>query len=193
MEHRSEDFPPKNTRKTTELIWKLSRNSRQALKRGFARVWLRERRYHKYKYVVETCFDGTRVYLTRPARFNQGIDFQVWAQSPVDREGKQKKLRPSYKWLVRDLRRKLRKRPRLRRELYRAIGEIFDCREPRDIVRRHPRLQVLSGGASFEVTMCLLKWLFIEQDLTYWLGTGRNRLMRYIENKVFKMKVADYT
>lgn len=193
MKHRSKDFPPKKTRRLTEARWKLSFGSRQAQKREFARIWLRERRYHRYKYVVEKCRDGTRVYLTRPARFNQGIDFQIWAESPASKKKKTKKVRPSYKWLVRDLRRKLRKRPRLRRELYRAVGEIFDCRNPRSVVRRHPRLFVLPGRTSFEVLMCLLKWFFIEQDMTYWLGTGRNRLMRHIENAVFKMKIPDYS
>jgi hypothetical protein len=34
----------------------------------------------------------------------------------------------------------------------------------------------------------IIKWLFIEQDVTYWLQTGRDMLMAAIESRVFGMK-----
>jgi len=34
----------------------------------------------------------------------------------------------------------------------------------------------------------IIKWLFIEQDLTYWLQAGRDILMAAIESDVFGLK-----
>jgi hypothetical protein len=34
----------------------------------------------------------------------------------------------------------------------------------------------------------IIKWLFIEQDVTYWLQTGRDMLMAAIESRVFALK-----
>jgi hypothetical protein len=42
-----------------------------------AEVWLLEEEYSKYRYDVEICHDGKRVYLTRPTNLNKGFDFEI--------------------------------------------------------------------------------------------------------------------
>jgi len=94
---------------------------------------------------------------------------------------------PSFKDVIHDIRKKLRVRPKLREDLFGAIALVFDCVEPDDALQRFPRLTRMAVGLETDKLLKILKWLFIEQDLTYWLQTGRNMLMSAIEWKAFRI------
>ena len=79
------------------------------------------------------------------------------------------------------MKRKVKQRPNLKRDLYNAICKVYDCIEPA------PRLRKFTAGLPIEKTLKVIKWLFIKQGLTYCLGTGRNRFMSKIEKKVFRI------
>jgi hypothetical protein len=192
MKRKSSAFPKK--KELTKKRWSLQKPNSLAQKRAFARLWLTEARYHKYRYFVEKCSDGTRVYLARPTSLNKGVDFQVGLEGYCRkrrrrRNGKRPRRseRPSHDDIIHDLRRKVKEKPRLSRALFRAICDVFDCVEPRLAIRRERRIKNFESGLPSEKILLILKWLFIEQDITYWLGTGRNMLMHTIEKRVFRI------
>lgn len=182
LSRKSVKFPPKKDRRQVKRRWSLKPRSTLGAKRRFAKLWVKERGFRRYRYNVETCSDGSVVYLTRPTR-NAGVDFQVRVEGFRSRNSRSN--RPSHRDIVLDLRRKLRAKPRLKTELFRALSDVFDCVEPSRAIRRHPRILRLAEGLPIDKVLRIIKWLFIEQDLTYWLGTGRNMLMCSLENKVF--------
>jgi hypothetical protein len=189
MQRKSQRFP--REKKKAVVSWLLRTKNRSAQRRALALKWLQEGQYTKYRYNVERCADGSKVYLLRPTWLNKGFDFQV------NLEGFRSKTRksrgstaemPSHKDVLHDLRQKIRKRPRVAQELFEAISHVYDCVEPDTIIKKLPRLRKLRVGLPPDTLLKILKCLFIEQDLTYWLQTGRNMLMSSIEEKVFRMR-----
>jgi hypothetical protein len=189
LKRKSIAFPKKKTKIAIKWLLRASNPSKQ--RNLLARKWLRESRYSSYKYYVEKCGDGKRIYLRRPTFLNKGFDFQVNLEGFRSTTRKAAKgitrEMPSHRDVYKDLKGKLKERPRLRSDLYKAVCMTYDCVEPRKVLSKYPKLKRLKKGLPIEKTLKIIKWLFIEQDLTYWLGTGRNRLMRAIEKKVFKI------
>jgi hypothetical protein len=56
---------------------------------------------------------------------------------------------------------------------------------PQAVIKNSPAVGRLSVGLPPDQLLYIIKWLFIEQDLTYWNQTGRDMLMRAIEQDVF--------
>lgn len=186
MTRKSQHFP--KDKPFREIDWTMREQTRDAQQRALCEQWLKEELYSKYRYNVETCSDGRRVYLRRPTWLNKGFDFQVNLEGfrSVTREPKGPTIEmPSQKDIVHDLQIKVKAHPRLSAEIFEAVTDIYDCKESSDVLGRHPRLLALEGGLSFEKLLLVLKWLFIEQDFTYWLGTRRNMLMSAIEEEAF--------
>jgi hypothetical protein len=189
MKRKSELFPPKKDRNQIKKDWRLRKRTRFAIKKAFAKLWIKERRFKRYRYNVETCDDGALIYLTRPTR-NSGVDFQVRVQG--FRSRKSKRDRPSHTDVDRDLRLKLKARPRSKKALFGAVCEIYDCVEVSEAIRRHRKVLGLTKGLPIDKILRIIKWLFIEQDVAYWLGSGRNMFMSHLERRVFGLKVPEY-
>lgn len=188
LSRKSQAFP-KNRREIV-IDWLLKAADRKMQRRALAEKWLEEGTYTKYRYNVETCEDGTKVYLLRPTWLNKGFDFQVNVEGFRSRTRKPRGATiemPSHKDVIYDLQRKVKESPRLAEELFQAVCEVYDCAEPGEILHRHKRLRKFRAGLPIDKTLKIVKWLFIEQDLTYWLRTGRDMLMSAIETDVFGM------
>jgi len=128
----------------------------------------------RYKYFVEKLEDGRSVYLLRPAYLNKGIDFQV----TVERFKNGKDARPSHKDIFSDLKLKKSENPEEFKQLLKAIKRVWDC-EDLDTVRKQYNFS-FREGFSVELILKVLKWLFIEQDITYSNYDGRGMLYRAI-------------
>jgi hypothetical protein len=189
MKRKSEVFPPKKDRKQTKKNWHLKVCDGLEIKQSFADLWIKEKRFRRYRYNVETCDDGSTIYLTRPTR-TSGVDFQVRVEGFQSR--KSNSDRPSHADLVHDLRRKLEAKPRLKEDLFAAVSDIYDCVDPSEAIRRHRDVRRLTKGLPIDKVLRIIRWLFIEQDVTYWLGTGRNMFMLHLEQKVFGLKIPEY-
>ncbi len=172
------------------LDWALSSADRRTLRRTIAEKWSEEEPYTNYRYNVEKCSAGNRVYLLRPTWLNKGFDFQVNVEGLVKvvklGKGPTREM-PSHGDLIHDLRLKLEKRPTYAPVLYDAVGGVYDCGEPSEIVRQLPRLTVFKAGWPVDQLLYIIKWLMIEQDVTYWLQRGRDMLMCGIETDVFEL------
>ena len=67
-----------------------------------------------------------------------------------------------------------------------AVCAIYDCEEPRAILTRYTGIGSGHGhGLAPDELLYIIKWLFIEQDVTYWARTGRDMLMAAMETQVF--------
>jgi hypothetical protein len=186
VQRKSTKFP-KNKAEPIEKPFKLSGKTRMEIKQSFAKLWLAEDPYMKYVYKVENCDDGTPIFLHRPT-YKHGLDFAVSVEGFRSILRKNKSPRPSHPDIIHDLKLKLRDYPKLEEDLFAAICAIYDCAEPGEVLTKFPRLRRISRGLPIDRTLRIIKWLFIEQDVTYWLGTGRNMFMSAIEHDVFKMQ-----
>lgn len=189
MRRKSQKFP-KDKQKAV-IDWLVRAADRSAQRRALAEKWLGEGQYTGYRYNVETCRDGSKVYLLRPTWLNKGFDFQVNVEGfrSTTRTAKGGTMEmPSHPDVIDDLQRKVQANPSLKEELFAVVADIYDCLEPDEALKNHSSLQKIRVGLPMDKLLKIIKWLFIEQDLTYWLETGRNMLMSTIERDVFGLE-----
>jgi hypothetical protein len=132
----------------------------------------------RYIYTVETLADGKRVLLTRPAFLNKGFDFIIRVEGINFGEGKgRRRDNPTLMDIVEDLEKKKAANPSYYDRLFDLIRLTFTCREL-PVESYHD----MDFGVGYPVDMVLkvIKWFFIEQDITYWNWSGRNMLMSKI-------------
>lgn len=169
--------------------WHLAANDRAAARRAVAEKWLIEDPYTKYRYNVERCADGRLVYLLRPTWLNKGFDFMVNVEgfrSQTRTPKGQSKEMPSHQDVIQDLAQKVTGKPEHADLWFAAVSAIYDCEEPRATITRYREIgSDHEHGLAPDELLYIIKWLFIEQDVTYWARTGRDMLMAAIETDVF--------
>jgi len=131
----------------------------------------------RYRYNVEILEDGRRVYLLRPAPLNKGFDFTIHVENTRFKSGK---TMPSHGDIVDDLRSKRKRNPSSSKKLYAAIQQIYNLEEP-DTVVKHTKVK-FGEGYPVDLILKVIKWFFIEQDVTYWNYSGRRMFMSGVEN-----------
>ena len=57
------------------------------------------------------------------------------------------------------------------------IDELYNCNES-----KLSSINYLINGISVEILLKCIKWLFVEQDITYWSYSGRNMLYTELKN-----------
>ena len=123
--------------------------------------------------------DGRRIFLLRPAFLNKGIDFQVWVQKF---DGYFDHM-PSHKDVFADLRKKAKENPANIPQLGRLIDQVYTCQEPDSVLGKEDK-NLFHEGLPIEMLLKVLKWLFIEQDVTYWNYSGRGKLRAAIKEQI---------
>jgi hypothetical protein len=157
------------SRVTTELS--LVKPTRLGQRRLLAETWLLEEENSRYRYNVETCRNGRKVYLQRPTWLNKGFDFEIRLEGFPSRYE-----RPSHSNIIEDLREKKAESLPSFRRLRELIDGVYGCGEPDQFLLKYPNLS-FRVGLPVDAVLKVLKWMFIEQDLTYWNGRGRRMLM----------------
>lgn len=142
----------------------------------------------KYIYTVEK-IDKYEILLQRPASLNKGFDFVVKINGVYfSINGKKRHKNPSHDDILNILN---QVRNRVGCEKYQkvkdAINEIYEIKNP-DFCCLSEISFVDCDGNTHPITILLfaIKWLFIEQDITYWNYSGRAMLM----NKLWEQKLA---
>jgi len=120
----------------------------------------------KYKYIVRK-ISGHDVYLNRPAQFNNGFDFTLNVSNINFNGGGKSTTRPTHKNILDDLLSKKSENPTLYSNFLSEIKNVYNCQTPTII-----NFQFVSGYSS-EIILECIKWLFAEQDVTYWNYSGR--------------------
>lgn len=134
--------------------------------------------FTEYYYFVETLQNNNRIYLKRPTALNKGVDFEVRIENTQFRYGKHGNIistgnRPSHDDIVNDLINKKAENPTDFFRLKELLDKTYTCEQIND----SEYLQFsFTSGHSIEVIFKSLKWLFIEQDITYWNRSGRAML-----------------
>ena len=184
-----------NYEKPTVVVdWKLTVEDPAAARRAVANKWLTETPYTRYRYNVEQCADGSRVYLLRPTWLNKGFDFMVNVEGFRSRtraaRGATREM-PSHRDVIQDLLEKIQGDPEATEPWFDAVCAIYDCAEPDVVLPQHRRAAEGTVGLPADQLLYIMKWLFIEQDVTYWAQTGRDMLMAAIESEVFPSCLED--
>jgi hypothetical protein len=141
-------------------------------------------------YCVEQTSSNEIIYLQRPAYLNKGFDFTVNVKN-YDFKAPTK-INPA----------RLTKTPRHDSIFYplsliknsntiefnlmqTAIDKIYYCHEPTSLLKE-AAFQKLNNkyidGVEFETLLKVIKWLFVEQDVTYWSFTGRQMFYNGLKN-----------
>lgn len=134
----------------------------------------------RYRYDVEKLSDGSWVYLLRPAGLNKGCDFVVLCENWL-RCNNGRDRPPKHQDISRAIHRFGRKYPEKLRLLLHAIRLVWECKPMRPLLNKfsaHDDQRLMA-----ERTLGIVRWLFIEQDITYWATSGRAMLRRHFEDK----------
>lgn len=132
----------------------------------------------EYYYYVDVLQNGNRIYLKRPTALNKGVDFEVRVENTQFRYGVHGNVistgnRPSHDDIYRDLEAKKTENPSEFARLKGLLDKTYDCTPISD---SDYSSFSFSSGHSVETIFKSLKWLFIEQDITYWNRSGRAML-----------------
>lgn len=127
----------------------------------------------RYDYTVEVLPGGHEVHLSRPAYLNKGFDFGVYVPTIDFKQYGGNRHMPSHNDIKEDIKVKCNERPDLQTALWEAITTIYGCQEVPE--EKLSQLQY-TAGHPIDVILSCIKWLFIEQDVTYWNWSGRNKL-----------------
>ena len=138
----------------------------------------------KYEYNVEMDNTGNIIYLKRPTNLNKGFDFEVRVSNMrfkhINKNGRiSHSNRPSHDNIIDDLAEKKVEDPAQFALLLTVIDGIFNCDEIDPQIYYTFSFQ---RGYPVDMICKCIKWLFIEQDITYWNWSGRNMLYNGIKN-----------
>lgn len=129
----------------------------------------------RYTYFVETLTDGRRIYLTRPTRL-KGFDFEIRVEGVNFAIGKKRSTnRPSHAAVYDDLAKKKAENRKAYSELFDLIEHIYSCAV--DVKSDDHSHLTFSSGMPVDMVLKIIKWFFIEQDVTYWNYSGRAMFM----------------
>ncbi len=149
-------------------------NRKADIREFLLNTWIQEKPERKYRYFVETLENNDHIYLERPGQLNKGCDFVVFLENSICfKNGNDKP--PKHEFILADL--KLKKNAlsvKHYNQLLEAVKSIYDCKpyaNAKIYVHDLPTV-----GVEYEALLKLLRWFFIEQDITYWASSGRKML-----------------
>jgi hypothetical protein len=124
-----------------------------------------------YRYSVETLSNGQFIVLRRPTNLNKGFDFEVTI--PNSNFGTTRRTtRPSHNSILLDLTEKRTADPVMYKAVIHLIDRIYNCENvsDKDILSCSFAENI---GHPIDHILKTIRWLFIEQDITYWNWSGR--------------------
>lgn len=133
----------------------------------------------RYKYVTKTLNDGFEVFLSRPANFNNGFDFTLNVSGKNFNyyiKDKRASTRPTHGNIIDDLIEKKKENLVLYSDFFEQIKLVYNCSNLSKIDFD------FKTGHSTELLLECIKWLFVEQDVTYWNYSGRAMFFGEISN-----------
>lgn len=166
---------------STTLILDIDKiNNKIELRKFILNKWMTEIPSCKYRYFVEDTIQGNKIYLERPGKLNKGCDFIIYIENRIlHKNGNDKP--PKHDFILLDLK---HKKENLNAEqwsdLLQAITNIFKCLPFHDAYLNCTNLPKI--GEDYDLILKMIRWMFIEQDITYWSGFGREMLFNHILN-----------
>jgi hypothetical protein len=143
--------------------------NKKDIRNHLLKTWSNEIESTHFRYFVETLSDGKQIYLERPANLNKGCDFVIKIQDfIIFKNGNDKP--PKHKDLLDFIKSNKSNFANLKKEL----NDVYNCKP----------IQTKYINYEHEIILKLSKWFFIEQDITYWAGTGREMLWKAIKSEL---------
>jgi len=176
----------------TQLTVSIKASTREEYHKKLIMLFLEEKHgtseeWNYYDYYVENGKNGKRVYLHRPAYKNKGMDFEVRVEDYQFRYGKYGNIistgnRPKHDEIWADVYNKVVENSEDGQKLKGLITQVYNCEEPNEDIITSCRF---TTGLPLDLLLYTIKWLFLEQDMTYWNQSGRemnyNGLMKIWE------------
>ena len=148
-------------------------NERSSLRKEIINIFLNEvpgtgrgELTSRYNYVVMKK-GNKEVYLKRPAQFNNGFDFTLNVSNLNFNPEGRATTRPTHGNIIDDLTLKKQANEGLYNEMKVQIEKIYNCLNPDNVDFN------FEVGIDSEILLECIKWLFVEQDVTYWNYSGR--------------------
>lgn len=172
------------------ILYSLTGNTRKSIREELVALFLREKSgldldldgtRPTYKYIVEN-FQPYDIYLQQPANLNKGFDFTVNVDTIYF---KKKHKNPSHADIVNILKAYKTQNDNIYQNIQNLISQIYYCQNINiNSLTHNLPLFVNYDGEQFSIAIILycIKWLFIEQDITYWNYSGRNMLFSHLQN-----------
>lgn len=138
----------------------------------------------KYEYTVER-YENYSIVLKRPAPLNKGFDFIVYIQGVYFKfKSKRRHNNPSHTDIISTL---LYVKEKIGKERYEIIKQIINKIYNLQNVNMNDIVDVHFHDCDkkerpIAIIILAIKWLFIEQDVTYWNWSGRAMLMDGLKN-----------
>ena len=151
--------------------------SKQQIREYLLLTFIGEDCQTKLRYFVET-IGNQRIYIERPGRLNKGCDFVIYVENQIVwKNGNDKP--PTHEFIIEDLAIKKKVLSEIEWNfLMSAIQNIYDVKTFEEAISKIVDLPQI--GLSYELILKLLRWFFIEQDITYWARSGREMLYNAI-------------
>lgn len=174
------------------INYTLKSNNRKDIRNELVNLFLKEEPGNgsgefssRYKYIVET-IDNYNIYLQRPAPLNKGFDFIVNIENLYFNFNDSRKHRnPSHNDIIDILTLYNQNYTNYYDTLKGIIYKIYNC-ENIDIVKltnNFPKININNEEIPIGIILASIKWLFIEQDITYWNFSGRQMLFNALIDK----------
>lgn len=125
-------------------------------------------------YCVESV-DGKTIYLKRPAPLNNGFDFEVHVSDKIF-FGRQK-TRLSHNCIFILLTKLKQENIEVYEKVQLLINELYNCNET-----NLDSINYEIHNIKIELILKCIKWLFVEQDITYWSYSGRKMFYEGLKN-----------
>lgn len=135
----------------------------------------------KYKYIVEEC-ENRNIMILRQTWLNKGMDFKVNFED-LYFPGKRRTRNPSHQHIFSDLEEKRNYDEVEYKKLTDCLTKVYDCEDDELLVQQLRSIDLPVGLLTPEEVCMTLKWLFIEQDITYWGNSGRHMLYQGLKDK----------
>ena len=135
----------------------------------------------RYRYTVDT-FNNYSIVLNRPAGLNKGFDFTVNIQG-MSFKKQRTYSNPSHQDIIDVLQSVKSANPTQYQNVSLEIRNIYNCVSPNfQNISGITFLDHTNTPRPIEIILLAIKWLFIEQDITYWNWSGRNMLFSNLQN-----------
>ncbi|WP_304181978.1 Dam family site-specific DNA-(adenine-N6)-methyltransferase, partial [Leptotrichia trevisanii] len=133
----------------------------------------------RYKYYVEILKNGEKIYLNRPATLNYGMDFTVHLENTQFRLQGPARDMPSHSNIIDDLKQKQLENFCEYEKVKKILNKLYNC----EFVNEEEYSNIYFAiGIEIEGILKIVKWLFLEQDVTYWNYSGRGMLYQCLKD-----------
>lgn len=176
------------------IPYTLLSNTRETIREELVNLFLKEKSgldldidgsRPTYKYIVEN-LQPYNIYLKRPANLNKGFDFIVNVETIYFKIGDGRRHRnPSHIDIVSILIDYKNRNINIYNIIQNLIFQIYQCQniDIEYLTKDFPML-INYDGEKIPIAIILycIKWLFIEQDITYWNYSGRDMLFLHLQD-----------